>query len=302
VGLKNLQAGTSHPILVAVFWILAIYGLSRLLRHHWILAWLSIALFVGQGIGMAILSPLGIHQTPIFGRYMLATLPWVFIWVAFGLGRPWTWLRRGLGSWEPGLRSALAVVLVMGILLSGPLVEDDFRRSSFVQRAESLLFFRGRPMKASPAPEIYEGLAAGPPGAVVEYPWHPMWRYGRTFGRYQRQHGREVIVSPGERLLWDERLSFRNMLPPIPEQIVASRAAFLVLHLNPEGEEAALDSRRRKNSEKLRRDLERRGGELEKLRAQAEKRREHFERKWGAPDLEQGDIVIWDLHRIRATL
>src|SRR5688572_20999271 len=135
-------------------------------------------------------------------------------------------------------------------------------------------------------PRFYRELTA--PGAVLEYPWYPIWRLNRAFYLYQEMHGREVVVAPARVLLADDRLAFRNMVPGTPKGFLASRARWLVVHRNLSQEEARIyppieiDPRHRQ--------LFRSFGQGMVLQLYSE---------WGRPDRIDRRVAVWDLERIR---
>lgn len=298
-GVAALQSGSSAAPVVTVFWLLAAVGLVTLWRRRPAFAVYGLVLVIGQFVGLLILSPKAMHQAPIFNRYLLICAPIVLLWVAAGVALPWS--ARAAERW---LRGAAAVALLAALVLTGPLTGREFRESPFAVRPEALLFYANRPERQVPLPAVYRELDPDRPGPIIEYPWHTTWRYfSRVLVRYQKDHGRHVIVAPGERLLWDRRLGFRNMVTPQIEPILESRAAYLVWHLDPAAEDRALDRRRKPApGSAAARDLELKDAELEKLGHQATVRAKNFIERWGPPDHRSERILIWDLDRLRSEL
>jgi len=295
--LMGLQSGTSSRWLMTLFWLLALAGFVDLLRRKPKLACYSATLVAGQIAGLFLLSPLAMQQGPIFNRYMLVTLPFVLIWAAAGLTASWEWITSSPWNLLPRLATAAIGVL---LAVSGPVFDREFRQSPFVLRPESLLFYLQRQAPDIELPEAYRHFDHQRDGRIVEFPWHTTWRYCHAIVRYQEIHGRRVIVSPGERLLWDERLSgFYNMVAPQTDRILATDAAYLVLHLSSAAENAALDWRKAPPGSPLAADRERRQRELARFDQEAARQLVILEQLWGEADFAADDFRVWDLTRLR---
>ncbi len=290
----ELFSGTGIPLMTLLFWLAALRGLVVLVRRHPIFASYGAVLAVGQLIGLLILSPKAMAQPPIFARYLLVSLPIVLTWVAVGLAHPWD----GLASRARPLQPAVAIAVVVALFFAGPLDERVGRLDPFVVQPASMLFYHRRQPNQQlkePPPEIYSQLTED--GPLLEYPWHTTWRYSRMLVLYQKVHGREVLVAPAERLLWDERLNFHNMVTPRLKQILASRAAYFVVHLNPAAEERLQDRGRRGPA--AHRDWMIQQGQLTKFGRQVLGRVNVFQQEWGPPDHESDSIRVWNLERLR---
>ncbi len=295
--LLGLQSGTGFAPLVTLFWLLAVTGLVTLLWKKPALASYSAVLAAGQVVGLFVLSPFAMHQGPIFNRYMIVTLPFVLIWAAVGMTLPWGWLAARPWSLLPRVATAGFI----GVLaVAGPVLDREFRRSPFVLRPESLLFYFPRRAPDIELPEAYRSLDPQRAGRIVEYPWHTTWRYCRSIIYFQQLHGRRVIVAPGERLMWDQRLSgWNNMVAPQRDRILATDAVYFFAHLESAAENATFDRRRAPPGSSLARDRERRQSALEKFDQQLAARIGIFEQSWGPADFESDGIKVWDLVRVR---
>jgi len=282
----QLQAGTAFPLLAALFWIGAAFGLLRLLEEERPLCAFTGFLVAGQLAGLLWISPLGLNAPLIFHRYALVILPWVLLWVAVALGRPW-W-RSGWRDWDPRQQAGAAALLVLVLAAAGPLADPKLRRSSFPHHDDHLAFYVPRP-KVS-LPPAYQSLG---PGAVLEAPWIPVWRVSRAVYLYQETHGREVVVASPEPLLADPRLAFRNLVPATPEGFLASRARWLIVHRDLAAEEDAIPD----PLWPPRMGVGRRFREIFQSQGRALPRQ--LRRAWGRPDFGDETVVIWDLDRMR---
>ena len=74
--------------IAALFWATALAGLGLLLRRDRRLGLYTLTVAAGHGIGILILSPLGLASPTIFGRYLLPVLPFVLLWAAAASARP----------------------------------------------------------------------------------------------------------------------------------------------------------------------------------------------------------------------
>jgi hypothetical protein len=276
-----LLAGARSPLVWLAFWLLAGIGLVRMGRRDPWLAALAGTALAGQLVGIALLSPAG-HQSPvILGRYLMPALPWALVLAAGALGAPWP------VRW-PRARPIVAAAAVAALLVAGPLLDGELARSSFAHEETYLRFTAPRPgLAAGAVPAIYRWLATAPPGAVLESPWHPVWRISRATEVYQRLHRRSVVVAVAGPVFGDPRLAFRNMAPSRPTGLLASRARWLVVHRDPVGEEEAImpgaappDLRGR-------------------LRAVAARHGAVLRAAWGPPDRADGSTWCWDLDRVR---
>jgi hypothetical protein len=177
------------------------------------------------------------------------------------------------------------------LLLSGPFADPRIWRSSFAHHNDFMTFMWPRPeLRPKQVPELYRQLASTPdPGAVLEYPWVPVWRVNRAFYLYQEIHGREVVVAPARTLLLaDGRLAFRNMVPGTPEGFLASRARWLVVHRNLSQEESRIPP-----------PLEIDPRHRNLFRTFGPRTIARLTQEWERPDWTDRRIAVWDLERVR---
>jgi len=299
LGILVLWSGSGSPLLSVVFLLLSAKGLVSLYLRDRLLAAYIASLLVGHTVGLLILSPKAMHQATILHRYMLVLTPWVMLLVALGLASRWI-PRRDFADRQFGL--ALALLFIAGSTATGPLRHREYLFSPFSLRPEVLLLHFGPTPETPITAEVYERMADDNPGPVVEYPWHTTWRFSKHLTAYQKSHKRKVLVAPGERLLWDDAgdLGFRNMVTPRVDDILASPAAYLVVHQRSEEEAALLD--RQDPADKgspLAKDREQRRKDLLRFDRQVANRLPELIDRLGQPDGQSGGILLWDLTRIR---
>ena len=283
----QLQAGTAVPLLATLFWIGAAFGLLRLLEEEPVLGAFTGVLVAGQVAGLLWISPLGLDAPLIFHRYALVALPWVLLCVAVALGRWWWW--KGWRTWDPRLQTGAACLLVLVLVAAGPLADPGWWRSSFPHHDDRLAFYVQRPQV--PLPAFYRQLSGK--GAILEYPWIPVWRVSRAVYLYQETHGREVVMASPEPLFGDPRLAFRNLVPATAEGFLASRARWLVVHRDLGAEEEAIPD----PLWPPRMGVGRRFREIFRSEGRAMPRR--LRRAWGKPDYTDDRVVVWNLDRVR---
>lgn len=288
LGALQIHGGSSNPVVVTALWLVAFAGFIILLRRRRALA-LYWALPVGlQVVVVRFVSPLGASQPLVLERYLLPTLPVLLAWVAYALATP---TRKRSWGW---VRDVLAAAVVGTVLITGPFGDRDFRASPFMHHKDYMNLHEPRARVAQEeVPPFYRWVLRDlAPGPLLEYPWLPVWHYTQALRVYQEIHGREVVVASPAVRLWDHRLAFRNLTPGSAEGFLASRARFLVLHLDYGAEEArVLESYRRSPG------IGRRG--RQKLPLLAGARAEELQALWGAPDFSDPHLRVWDLARIR---
>jgi len=307
-GAFQMAAGTVHGLPAVLFWLVAVGGLVRLVRHRPALGLYTLVLVVGQAVGVRVLSPLGLGHPVILFRYHLIALPCVLLWVAVALAgsesrddaapvsAPTASGAAGR-RWSPRLSGSVAALLVTGLVLAGPFPSWDFLRGSFTHHNDFVAYVLPRPrLVEERVPAIYRRLASGEdPGAVLEYPWTLFWNRNQVMPLYQRVHRREVLVAPAEEVLADPRLDLRNAVPPDRAAFAASRARFLVLHLDPGREEArVLTGPGRVGM------LERMPAERRRLATIARRMAGWLERGWGPPLYWDRWVRVWDLEEVRS--
>lgn len=290
-GLLRLWAGTRHLSLVVLFWTAALAGLVLLWIRQRRLAVFSLVLVASQVLALTLASPFLIGLPIVLSRYLIVALPVVLVWVAVALAEPWQrWPTRGARL----ATSAVCGLFGLVLLLSGPLADPALRRSVFAHANDYLEFSRGYPKLADEQiPAFYRNLPA--PGPIVEAPWPTSAKYGRSLLIDERRHGQRVLVLPYDESLVDPRLAFRNALQRA-EDALDSPARWFVLHLDLEAEEEPLAKSNLLRGRYPVRAMV--GSDLQ--RRSAAETRTRLEAQWGAPDVVEERIVVWDLERVRA--
>jgi hypothetical protein len=297
----RLLAGSSSPVLAALFWLLAALGLGRLARRDPGLALFGAVLVGGQCAAVAVTTPYGLGNPVIFGRYLLIGLPVILLWVAHGLELPERWLRADRRPrLAPVAAGAGAVVFVALLLATGPFARLRYRHSSFVHHDDFLAFDRPLPrLPMEKVPAFYRSLTPGLGGrgeAIVEMPSYPELG-DRALHLYQDRHRRQVLVSSPVPELNDRRLVFRNRVAPHSGPILATGARYLVIHRDIESEELAVElppgvprtrAPRQKNLSA-------------RFRTVAAATAERSTAAWGPPDWQDARVVVWDLGRVRGS-
>jgi hypothetical protein len=278
----GLLAGSRTPWLTGAFLLLGAGGLLVFARRAPVLAGISATAAVSHTVGILALSPAEHENALVLARYLLPLLPWMLAWIAGAFAAV------PARSW----RVLLAVVVPLALVWAGPLLDPTLRRSSFAHHWDRMAFVDARPR--APVASCYRRVAdRRGSGALVEYPWFPMWRVSRVFDLAQEVHGRPVEVAPARALLLDRRLAWRNVVAPSPEALLASGAAFVAVHRDLPREELASPEL---PSFDQRRVIARfRPG----LLAAAARTAAELERAWGPPLCDDGTVALWDLDRQR---
>lgn len=295
-GAARLLAGTARPLFAGLFWVAAAVGLARLLRRDRELALYSGFLVATHLAALLVAQPYAIANPLVFGRYLLLALPAVLLWTAHAF------------DWGPGRVRRLAglatgFVLLALILVTGPFASPRFRHSSFVHHEDFVAFHRPLPkLPEEWMPRFYRRLArtaAGPDGRgdgapILELPSFPDGE-NRALHRYQDLHRQDVLLATTDPALNDPRFDFRNRVRLDPEAVLASRARYLVIHLDLEAEELAVELPEGVSDAWLERQrnlsrLFRRVGAVFPRRAAP---------VLGAPDERYARLLVWDLDRIR---
>jgi len=272
LGVLKLQAGVRGRWLAVAFWIAAMAGLALLLRADRRLALFTVTVVAGHAVGLLILSPLGLENPVIFGRYLLPVLPFVLLWVA-----------SVLDGW-------LAMVFIVALLLGGPFADPATWRTSFLHHNDFVAFYKPRPsLPADAVPDFYRQLHGE---TVVEFPWLFMWEANHAFYLYQEVHGGRVVVASPQGILYRPPLALRNAVAPEPGAICRSGARYLIVHRNVAREEDRIAP----------------GGRLAEGRAAQPLRRlvresaaalgERLAGEWGAPVYADAVVRVWDLGRV----
>jgi len=274
-----MQAGSAQPALVALFWTAAIGGAWWAVRLAPRLALYAACLCVAQVAAVLVIGPKQSEKALVFDRYILVCTPLVLgaVSVAFGASGP---------ACQP--RRIAAAGLAVALFLGGPLNSHDFRHGSFVHHNRFVSFADGRGLPDIPPPVAYAELDAE--GPILEFPWNSHWNQSVAPLVYQRSHGREVVVAGRQVTAVHPRVKLRNAVPidaDPPGAFLASRARWLVVHLDMGGEESRFHTR----------DVMR--GEREILRQDGEKMARELTRLWGPPTHADEDVRIWDLAVLR---
>lgn len=130
-----LQAGTRSWVLAVLFWVLALAGLVLLLRKDLRLGLSTLAVVFGYVAGVLIASPAGLDDPLVLSRWLLPVLPFVFLWVAMAIGRPWVPRSGLLGQ---GLQRSAGRFFVLFLFWTGPFLTPGFRDSHVMHRDETL--------------------------------------------------------------------------------------------------------------------------------------------------------------------
>lgn len=241
------------------------------------------ALIVGQSAGLLALRPLAFEAPDVAARYLLPVWPVALALAAGGLARAAAALRPGVGG--PAL-----VLAVAGLVLAGPLVRGDLRRSSFVHHPRFLRFTQPPPAGSDALSALAPELAPGP---LLELPWSPHY-YATAIVGAQRRHGFAVRVSTPE--LSDPRLALRALVPFDRASWLAADARWLVLHRRPGREEqGAADE-----APGWAFDLPEARRLFEAWQRAATETEAQLVATWGAPDQETPELACWDLARRRS--
>lgn len=303
-GALQMAAGTVHGLPAVLFWLVAVGGLVGLVRRRAALALYTLVLVVGHAVGVRVLSPLGLGHPVILFRYHLIALPLVLLWVAAALAgreeREATAPGSGTTAWGTTLRRLTGparALFVAGLVLAGPFPSWEFLHGSFHHHNDFVAYVLPRPrLVEERVPAIYRRLASGEtPGAVLEYPWTLFWNRNQVVPLYQRLHRREVLVAPAEEVLADPRLDLRNTVPPDRDAFAASRARFLVLHLDPGREEARVLTGPGRVGV-----LDRMPAERRRLATIARRMAGWLEEGWGPPLYRDRWVRVWDLEEVRS--
>lgn len=285
-GVLQMDAGTVSDTVAVLFWIAALCGLALLLRDRTRLGVFLLTVSMGHAAGLVLLSPKGMSHPVILHRYLLPTLPFILLWVAYGLGRLWG---REAGG-RPRLARRSAVLLFLFLLLrTSPFLLPGSLNSSFLHHSHFFQFSLPRVQLREGIPAIYRQL---PPGPVLELPWPTKWELARSFYAYQSIHGHRVLVSAPYDVPRHSQIRFRNEVPPDPEAILKSPARMLIVHLGLAREEwAARAPGQPSKPWKLRhRRAYRHAGVVMS---------DQLTRSWGAPDYADSRVRAWDLDRVR---
>ncbi len=297
LGLQDVMAvpirlsGSGVAWLTFLFCGLALYGAFQLSRRHPALLRYGLCLVFAQLLAVPLLSPRYVANGLIFSRYLLPILAPLLVLVAVGLAT------APIARWSLPWRAAGAAFLAAS-LLRGPLADLEFYRNPFAVRPAALVPRRGDADQGR-EPDLYRQLRAGPPGPIVEAPARPAEIYLAPLARYQTLHRRGAILAARDRALADPRLGLRSVVALEPGRLLASPAAFLVVHRDWRRE---LDARRARAPSASADSARDRNREFARLRRQARRLVSTLEAGWGPPDLSDDGLVAWNLERVRQRL
>jgi hypothetical protein len=130
-----LQAGTRSWPLAILFWVLALVGLALLLLKNLRLGLYTLAVTLGYVAGVLIASPPGLEDPLVLNRWLLPVLPFVFLWVAMAIGRPWVPRTGLLGQ---GLQRSAGRFFVLFLFWTGPFLTPGFRESHVMHQDATL--------------------------------------------------------------------------------------------------------------------------------------------------------------------
>ncbi len=132
----RLQAGTRSWPLTILFWVLALVGLVLLLRRNLRLGLYTLAAAAGYVAGILLLSPAGLDDPFVLNRWLLPVLPFVFLWVAMAIGRPWIPRSGLLGQ---GLQRSAGRFFILFLFWTGPFWTKGFRESPVMHHDDTLV-------------------------------------------------------------------------------------------------------------------------------------------------------------------
>jgi hypothetical protein len=274
-------SGTAVPPLMVVFIAALVVGAVRLARADRALLAYVVCLTVAQVVGILWIGPLRVEQTPIFFRFVLVIVVPATLLAALGLSAPWP------------IRRVVAPAFLLAFWWTGPFA-DLQRLASPFSIAENALTFERPPAALAPGPQsTYAQLADGPPGAVVEALAHPDKLFTWPLYEAWKVHHRPVRLA-GELDLASPLFDLRSIAPMHPARLLAGDAAYLAVHRDWVLEfGATLGFSTNPELARLQRLwFERNTKETADWIAT-------LERAWGAPDLRDDLVVIWNLTRLR---
>jgi hypothetical protein len=277
----RLQAGTGSDLLAGAFWLAALVGLALLFRDRPRLAAYTLVLFLGQVLGMVVLSPVGMANPWILSRYWIALIPLALLWIA-------TLLARG----PVGVSLGAGAALVLALVATGPFADPGFRSSSFMHHNEVAWAYaeRALPLPTAASPFYHRLAREEGERAVIEYPWLFLWRF-RSFYLYQNIHQRRAEVASPMRLLARPEVALRNTVRVDPAAFCASGARYLIVHTNIPREEMGLVRFDAPGVTQLTPEARR------SLRVDARRLVKRLAAGWGDAVYADADVHVWDLDR-----
>jgi hypothetical protein len=284
-GTLQLQAGVVSPVAAVLFFAVCALGAVRLARlRPGLCAYLGF-LSVAHVAAVLAARPAKLENVLVLDRYLVLLLPILLLFAASAFGSDGS--RGGRALIGHGCLAAFLALL----FLDGPLTRWQYLHGSFAHHDRFLAFFRARsdaPPAGRESPASYARLAADESArAIVECPVDHRWSRSNAPYYDQRVHGKEVVVSSDLALHADPRFRWRNAVAARPAAFLASRADYLVLHLDPGAEERPLSGA---FDERAWREVSSRARAL----------RLDLVERWGTPAFADERVAVWDLRAIRA--
>lgn len=282
-----VMSGSTSRWVTLLFWAAVVVGIVRLARREGALCRFLLVLTAGQAIAVPLLSPTFINNPMILARYVLPILLPLLIFIAVALSPS----RRA-----PWWMGAPAALFVGAAFATGPLTDPALYRDSLGLRPSLLAVHQIEERTRWSPPAAYEPLIDSPGGTVIEFPARPMQRFFNTLWDYQEAHGHRVVVSPGDRLLYDPRLGLRSIVAPDPDSFLASGARWLVVHrdwITELGPDLGFQGPYTEASRARIADM------LDRLDRGARATCRELTKTWGPPDRRGEGIWIWNLERVR---
>jgi uncharacterized membrane protein len=294
VCVTELVAGNGHPAVATLFWLTAIAGLVLLLVRVRRLATYTLGLFLAPLAAILVMAPSGYQYPVVLHRYLLFCLPSLLLWIAVALAAAGRGLARLTRAATP--LSAAGFLALAVLVASGPLTNLQIWRSPFMHQEPWIVYCSlCRPAPAKRVSTFYTDLAHTRGAApVLEYPWIPLWEFTRALNAYQEIHGQDVVVASPRDSLWSDSLNFRNMVSPDPDDLLGSRARYLVVHRNLSAEELSLSDTPFAES-----DPELFARVMPEFKGAARALARDLKRLWGPPDFRDETVQVWDLRRVR---
>lgn len=296
-----LQAGARFVPVMALFWGLVMVGWVYFYRLQPEAASFVLWLLVGHLVGLLILRPLAMQAPHVFNRYVILILPLFLLAAASALaGLPQLAERLG---WQGIVGGGAAALLLLLFFLSGPFTRPAFWQNQLTHHNDFVRF--NCPLTTfapEHVPPFYQNLATEPAYTVtlLEYPWDWTWHYGHINLTYALLHGQTVVGAPPNiPYIADDRLSLNYLVPPTPEDFLASSAHYLVVHKDWLAEEMRLAENPCLTLPIQAADGRGRDPRWQSWRDNAAALASRLERRWGEPFYEDDALWVWDLHEAR---
>ena len=234
----HLAIGTPSRVLLLLILGLVMAGLVHLFRRSRATAAAALCLLVLPSLLLLVVRPHRIDQPMVFVRYQVGTVVLALVLTAVGVMAMVHYLRDALRLGKGASRGSFASAasgLVAVLYVTGPLPSTHLRVNDFATM-DLVLFAERHPDRGPDTiPSFYTDVVPeGPPGAVVETPWTVPFM--RVIRRYQRVHGRRTYFATDGLMTSEPGLDFRKMIPYDFERVEEKDTAWLVVHLDPQGE------------------------------------------------------------------